>query len=219
MVGRFLKTECRVQHERHSFLTACDHSNDLWASRMSMSRWSNSTGAQRSSEATRLSISPAPANSSGATKKAENGLHAVGPLRPTKDEGTVTHGTTPHDRNEEGDPELPLDLEERDKEVDGSATICGNETRNETLLVALSRCSRMAPISRSVTQLLLLLLISDTSLQTPSPFLGRDAFRAAAPGDERRSRVRQGVAIPDQRRDGGRLADLSRTWSSAPRAS
>jgi hypothetical protein len=113
---------------------------------------------------------------------------------------------------------LPLDLEERDKEGDGSATICGNETRKETLLVALSRCSRMAPISRSVTQLLLL-LISDTSLQTPSPFLGRDAFRAAAPGDERRSRVRQGVAIPDQRRDGGRLADLSRTWSSAPRAS
>src|SRR5271157_5034964 len=70
----FLTADFGVQHERHSFLTACDHSNDLWASRMSMSRWSNSTGAQRSSEATRLSISPAPANSSGATKKAEMGF-------------------------------------------------------------------------------------------------------------------------------------------------
>ena len=71
MIGRFLKPECRAQHEWHGFLTTRDHLNDLWASRMSMSRWSNTTESQRSSEATRLSISPAPTDSSEVSKKAE----------------------------------------------------------------------------------------------------------------------------------------------------
>jgi hypothetical protein len=46
-------------------------SGDLWASRSLMSQWPNSTGAHRISEATRFSISPATASTSGASDKDE----------------------------------------------------------------------------------------------------------------------------------------------------
>jgi hypothetical protein len=113
-------------------------SDDLRASRLFMSQWPNSTGAHRICEATQFSISPAPASTSRASKKAEKGLHAVGSVQPIEDGGALIHRSSPQDRNEEGDPELLLDLEERDKEGDEFTTICGNETRKETLLVAPS---------------------------------------------------------------------------------
>jgi hypothetical protein len=77
MVGHFRKPHFRAQHERFGFLTARNHvSSDFWASRLLTSQWPNSTGAHRISEATRFSISPATASTSGASRKAErNFIH------------------------------------------------------------------------------------------------------------------------------------------------
>src|SRR5271163_4826217 len=72
MVGHFRKPQFRAQHEWFGFLTARNHvSGDFWTSRLLTSQWPNSTGAHRISEATRFSISPATASTSGASKKAE----------------------------------------------------------------------------------------------------------------------------------------------------
>ena len=51
-------------------------SNDLWASRLLMSRGPDSTGARDRSETTQLSITPEQADASGARKEVENYLRS-----------------------------------------------------------------------------------------------------------------------------------------------
>jgi hypothetical protein len=71
MVGRFLKPQIRAQHERPGFVTAYDHVKRPLGLALVDEPMAQLHGAQRISEATRFSISHAPANSSWASKKAE----------------------------------------------------------------------------------------------------------------------------------------------------
>ncbi len=80
MVGHFLKPQFRAQHERLGFLTARNHVRrplGLALVDQPMAQLHGCASHFRISEATQFSISPAPANSSGASKKAENGLMQV----------------------------------------------------------------------------------------------------------------------------------------------
>src|SRR5271157_1487104 len=97
-------------------------SGDLWASRLLISQWPNSTGAHRILEATRFSISPACAGTSEARKKDEGGyIQLTHFSQPKTRAGVLTHGSTAHDRNEEEDPGSQRVLGEQDKEGD---TVC-----------------------------------------------------------------------------------------------
>ena len=66
--------------------------DDLWASRLLMSQWPNSTGAQRMFEATRFSISPATASTSGASKKAERAFMQLAHFSQSKMEAPLPTG-------------------------------------------------------------------------------------------------------------------------------
>ena len=67
--------------------------DDLWASHLLMSQWPNSTGAQRMFEATRFSISPATASTSGASKKAERAFMQLAHFSQPKMEAPLPTGT------------------------------------------------------------------------------------------------------------------------------
>src|SRR5271166_944191 len=95
-------------------------SGDLWASRLLISQWPNSTGAHGISEATRFSISPAPANSSGASKKAEMGLMQLAHFGQPKTKAPSPSGP-------------PLTIETR-KEIGNRSAFSTNETKKETVL-------------------------------------------------------------------------------------
>ena len=95
-------------------------SGDLWASRLLMSQWPNSTSAHRISEATQFSISSAPASTSRASKKAEKTFTQLAQFSQPKTEAPSPIEALADDRNKEGDPEFQRVLEERDKEGDSS---------------------------------------------------------------------------------------------------
>src|SRR5271157_1472938 len=101
-------------------------SNDLWASRLLMSQWSNSTGAHRISEATRFSISPASAGTSETSKKGEGASKQLAHFSQPETRASSLHGSTPQDRDEEGDPGSQPVLEEQDKEGDTSCATLGD---------------------------------------------------------------------------------------------
>jgi hypothetical protein len=114
-------------------------SDDLWASRLLMSQWPNSTGAHRISEETRFSISPATASTSGASKKAERAFMQLAHFsQPNTRADVLNHGSTAYDRNEEGDPGSQRVLEEQDKEGD---TVCASlgdlDKKRDVVSVAL----------------------------------------------------------------------------------
>ena len=101
-------------------------SNDLWASRLLMSQWSNSTGAHRISEATRFSISPASAGTSETSKKGEGASKQLAHFSQPETRASSLHGSTPQDRDEEGDPGSQRVLEEQDKEGDTFCATLGD---------------------------------------------------------------------------------------------
>jgi len=109
----------------------------------------NSKPTFRISEATRFSIPPATAGTSGA-RKTEEGHPSSWLILARSRQGTLTRLSTALDRNEEEGTESPRAAEERDKEGDGFELIRGNETMKETLLAPLSRCSRLLLNSCSV---------------------------------------------------------------------
>ena len=92
MVGRFLKPQFRAQHERPGFLTARNHVRRPLGLALLMSQWPNSTGAQRMFEATRFSISPATASTSGASKKAERAFMQLAHFSQPKMEAPLPTG-------------------------------------------------------------------------------------------------------------------------------
>jgi|SRR5271165_1407436 len=114
-------------------------SDDLWASRFLMSQWPNSTGAHCISEATRFSISPASAGTSDASKKRKGASMQLAHFsQPKTRAGVLTHGSTAHDRNEEGDPGSQRVLEEQDKEGDTFCASLGDlDKERDVVSVAL----------------------------------------------------------------------------------
>ena len=115
--------------------------------RLLISRWPNSTGARRIFEATQFSISPAPASTSGARKKAERAFVQLAHFSQPKTEEPSPNGA-------------PLMIETRKEIADRSAfsgneteketfiaPILGNETRKERSLVALYKRSKLALFS------------------------------------------------------------------------
>jgi hypothetical protein len=79
-------------------------SYDLAASRLLMSQWPNSTGVHGIPEATRFSISPACAGTSEARRKDEEASMQLAHFsQPKTRAGVLNHGSSAHDRNEEGD--------------------------------------------------------------------------------------------------------------------
>src|SRR5271157_1470404 len=102
-------------------------SDDLWASRLLMSQWPNSTGAHRISEATRFSISPATASTSGASKKAERAFMQLAHFSQPKTEAPLPTGA--------------LLTIETTKEIGNRSAFPRNETKEDSLVVALSERS------------------------------------------------------------------------------
>src|SRR5208282_943062 len=116
-----------------------------------MSQWPNSTPAHHIPEATRLSVSPAPAATSGARKKAERAFIQLAHFSQPEPEAPSSTGA-------------PLTIETR-KEIRNRSAFSRNETKKETVLsqsggtrrkkktlvVALSKPSKPALNSRSVS--------------------------------------------------------------------
>ncbi len=94
--------------------------DDLWASRLLMSQWPNSTGAQRMFEATRFSISPASASTSGASKKAKRAFLQLAHFSQAKTEAPLPTGA--------------LLTMETTKEIGNRSAFSTNETNKETFL-------------------------------------------------------------------------------------
>ena len=94
--------------------------DDLWASRLLMSQWPNSTGAYRISEATRFSISPASAGTSEASKKAERAFMQLAHFSQPKMEAPL--------------PTRALLTIETTKEIGNRSAFSTNETKKETVL-------------------------------------------------------------------------------------
>src|SRR5271157_5602737 len=92
---------------------------DRWAARLSMSQWPNSTGAHRISEATRFSISPAPASTSVASKKAERAFLQLAHFSQPKTAAPSPTGA-------------PLTIETT-KEIGNRRAFSRNETKKETV--------------------------------------------------------------------------------------
>jgi hypothetical protein len=115
-----------------------------------MSQWPNSTGAHRISSNSIQHIAGDCENKRG-EQESEKDLHAVGSFHPAEDRGALTHPSTPPDRNDKGDQESQRVLEEPDKERDVFDSIWGNETMKKPLTVALSKRSKLALFSRSVS--------------------------------------------------------------------
>src|SRR3974377_2075494 len=97
-------------------------SGDLWASRLLMSQWPNSTGADRISEATQFSISPAPASTSAASKKGEGTTRQLAHFGQPLVEAFFS-------RN-------PSTIETR-KEIRNSSVFSRNKTNKKTILAQL----------------------------------------------------------------------------------
>src|SRR5271157_4751800 len=95
-------------------------SNDLWASRLLMSQWPNSTGAHRISEGTWFSISPATASTSGASKKAERASMQLAHFSQPVTEAPSPTGAPP--------------TIETSKEIGNHSAFSGNQTKNKTEL-------------------------------------------------------------------------------------
>src|SRR5271157_1588178 len=95
-------------------------SNGLWASRLLMSQWPNSTGAYRISEATRFSISPASAGTSEASKKAERASMQLAHFSQPKTEAPSSTGA-------------PLRIETTE-EIGNRSAFSRKETKKETNL-------------------------------------------------------------------------------------
>jgi len=91
-----------------------------------MSQWPNSTGAYRISEATRFSISPASAGTSETSKKGEGASKQLAHFSQPDTRASSLHGSTPQDRDEEGDPGSQRVLEEQDKEGDTFCATLGD---------------------------------------------------------------------------------------------
>ena len=97
-------------------------SGDLWASRLLMSQWPNSTGADRISEATQFSISPAPASTSAASKKGEGTTRQLAHFgQPLVEAFFSRHPST---------------IETR-KEIRNSSVFSRNKTNKKTILAQL----------------------------------------------------------------------------------
>ena len=116
-----------------------------------MSQWPNSTGAYRISEATRFSISPASAGTSEASKKAERASMQLAHFSQPKTEAPSSTGAPLRIETTEEIGNRSGVFEEGDKEGDEFKPTGGNETLKETLVVALSKRSQVAPSSRSVS--------------------------------------------------------------------
>src|SRR5271157_2916423 len=95
-------------------------SDDLWASRLLMSQWPNSTGAHRMFEAARFSISPASASTSGASKKAERAFMQLAHFSQPKTEAPLPSGA--------------LLTIETTMEIGNHSAFSRNETKKETVL-------------------------------------------------------------------------------------
>src|SRR5208337_990681 len=86
-------------------------SNDLWASRLLMSQWPDSTRARDSSETTQLSITPAQVDTSGSRKEA----YCRRPELPRFAPVNLQTPTWPYPTIKQGD-RLCANLEELNKE-------------------------------------------------------------------------------------------------------
>jgi len=120
MVGWFLKPQFRAEHERPGFLTARNHVRRRLGLALVDEPMVQLHGAQRISEATGLSISPAPTNSSGASKKAEMALMQLACFSQPKTQASPPTGAA-----------LTI---ETTKKIGNRSAFSRNETRKGTVL-------------------------------------------------------------------------------------